>query len=304
MLGKKSKVLMIDDSKMMHLAVRARLVAESIEFHSAYDGTEGLHAARATKPDLILLDVEMPDQNGFDVCRLLKSDSSLSSIPVIFLTGMTATDDKIKGLDLGAVDYVTKPFDAAELQARVRACLRTKELLDLLAQRAMVDGLTGMWNRAYFDNRLASELAQVKRSGGALGCILADIDRFKSINDTHGHGFGDTVLRGVAQLMQNVSRTEDVVCRYGGEEFVILTPGVDMNGAVRLAERMRAAVEGHSFVHNTHRLQVTCSFGVSDASVVETAIVEAADKAMYAAKTNGRNRVERANVTTVIERAA
>ena len=186
----KPKVLMIDNAKMMHGVVKARLTADGMEFHSAFDGVEGLLLAQTIRPDVILLDVEMPSPNGFEVCRCLKDDPTLSNIPVIFLTGVSSTDEKVRGLNLGAIDYVTKPFDAAELQARVRASLRNKELLDLLSKKAMIDGLTGLWNRSYLNQRLKEELAYVKRHKRPLACIMLDVDHFKSINDSHGHGFG------------------------------------------------------------------------------------------------------------------
>ncbi|HVT83374.1 MAG TPA: diguanylate cyclase, partial [Phycisphaerae bacterium] len=199
------------------------------------------------------------------------------------------------GLELGATDYITKPFDPAELKARIRATLRTKTLLDLLSRKAMIDGLTGLWNRTYLDARLSSELAASRRAGSPLACIMADVDRFKSINDTYGHSFGDEVLRAVAHAIGVNCRAEDVVCRYGGEEFSILLPNTNLEAAAEVAERLRRAVESLELVHNNARVPVTCSFGVAHpASHVPPSIVELADQALYKAKHAGRNRVERA----------
>lgn len=289
-MSHKQKILIIDNSRMIHSVVKARLNEDELEFHSALDGEEGIRIAGDLHPDTILLDVDMPLVNGFEVCRRLKADPALSPIPVIFLTGQTSTAEKVKGLNLGAIDYITKPCDVAELQARVRAALRTKELVDLLATRALVDGLTGLRNRAYFDQRLVEELARERRARTPLACCMADVDQFKRINDTHGHGFGDMVLRGVAQIISDSCREEDVVCRFGGEEFVILTPGVNGAGARVLAERVRANIAAHVFMRGGVSLNITCSFGVSETTGGESP-VEAADAALYRAKSAGRNQV-------------
>jgi len=287
----RQKVLMIDDEKLMHTVVKARLADDGIDFHSATSGHQGIALARQIKPDVILLDVQMAQPDGFEVCRQLKADSLLSPIPIIFLTAITSTEDKVRGLNLGAIDYITKPFDAAELQARVRVALRTKELMDMLSTRAMIDGLTGLWNRAYFDTRLAAQVAEAKRHAHSFSCILADADRFKLINDNHGHGFGDFVLRGLARLMQESCRAEDVVCRYGGEEFAILTPGVSASAAGQFAERLRHKIERQPFTRNGLSISVTCSFGIADAPLVAEGLTEASDKALYQSKSDGRNRV-------------
>src|SRR4051812_22667076 len=189
------KVLIIDDSKPIHALVRARLAEEPIELHSAFDGETGIATALNLLPDLILLDVDMPSPDGFEVCRRLKDDPATMTIPVVFLTGMASTEQKIRGLELGALDYILKPFDPAELRARVRTSLRQKYLLDLLAKKAMIDGLTGLWNRTYFDQTLAAQLALFRRAGYPCSVILTDVDNFKLINDQFGHPTGDEALR-------------------------------------------------------------------------------------------------------------
>ena len=288
----KSKILLVDNSKIMHGAVKARLVAAGFEFHSAYSGEEGLALAAKLLPDAILLDVEMPAPNGFEVCRRLKSDLSLSNIPIIFLTGVTTVEEKVKGLNLGAIDYVTKPFDAAELQARIMASLRNKELLDLLSKKAMIDGLTGLWNRGYLDQRLAEELAFAKRhKKNLLACVMLDVDHFKSVNDKHGHGVGDLVLKGIANIIQQLSRDEDICCRYGGEEFAILARGTNGGPAAIFAERLRKGVEGMTFKAGPLSISVTCSFGVADVGTGSDDLLNRADKALYESKQGGRNRV-------------
>ena len=291
------KVLLIDDCPSIHGLVRARLREEPFELHSASNGESGLEAAVRLQPDLVLLDVDMPVIDGFTVCKRLKDDPQTIHVPVIFLTGATSTPEKIRGLELGAVDYITKPFDPAELRARVRASLRTKYLMDLLSRKAMIDGLTGLFNRAYFKTRLEAELSLARRAAKPLSCILGDVDRFKQINDAFGHTFGDEVLCGIAQVLGERTRAEDTVCRYGGEEFVVLCPNTPLAESVALAERLRAAIEHTHWTRGGITVAVTCSFGVAEISSQPTStLVEDADQALYAAKQAGRNRVSAAGV--------
>jgi diguanylate cyclase (GGDEF)-like protein len=295
------RVLIIDDSKPIHALVRVRLADESIELMSAHDGKSGLQAAFDSPPDVILLDVDMPDLNGFEVCRQLKADGRTMDVPVIFLTGASSTEQKIKGLELGAIDYITKPFDPAELRARVRSSLRTKYLLDLLSRKALIDGLTGLWNRLYFDRRMNDELSLSRRSGRPLSCVMGDVDHFKSFNDRFGHTFGDEVLKCVAGTLNDVARTEDVVCRYGGEEFAVIVPNTNLAGAAELAERLRSAVATADIGTRADAPNVTASFGVAeiDADSTIKSLVDAADAALYRAKQGGRNRVECASASLV-----
>jgi len=286
------KVLIVDDSEAIRLLLRARLSTEPVELHCADSGTSGLRLAGELLPDLILLDLGLPDLDGLEVCRRLKANPRTQSIPVVFISGTTDTERKIAGLEMGAADYITKPFDAAELRARIRVSLRTKYLLDLLARKAMIDGLTGLWNRTYFESRLAAETSLARRTVQPLACIMIDLDHFKQINDRYGHPFGDDVLRNVAQVMSDACRTEDLLSRYGGEEFVVLAPNTPAAAAVELAERMRTAVAACSWTHHGNLVQVTSSLGVADLQQSSmSAILESADAALYAAKQAGRNRV-------------
>lgn len=286
------KVLAIDDSEAIHALLRARLSTEPIELHHASGGEEGLRRAAELLPDLILLDVDMPDPDGFEVCRRLKSDARTQSILIVFLSGATSTEEKINGLELGATDYITKPFDAAELRARVRASLRTKYLLDLLGRKAMIDGLTGLWNRAYFEGRLGTELSLARRAQQPLACVMIDLDHFKRVNDHFGHPFGDEVLRSVGQILTETCRSEDVVCRYGGEEFVILAPNTLAQAAIELAERVRQVIQAQIWSHGGKTVNVTCSAGVADLqNSPPPTLLEQADAALYQAKHAGRNRV-------------
>lgn len=176
----KPKILVIDDCLDTQLLIKARLSGEPVEVLSAVDGESGICSAIALEPDLILLDVDLPGRDGFAVCAELKNDPATMDVPIIFLTAAaTSTQDKIRGLELGAVDYITKPFDSAEILARVRASLRTRELVELLSKKAMIDGLTGLWNRAYLDLQVAAESVTAKRTHRPLSCIMVDVDRFK-----------------------------------------------------------------------------------------------------------------------------
>ena len=305
------RVLLIDDGVMIHHLVRVRLAAEDIELHVAGSADAGLALAAAVRPDVILLDVELagpPDpaaaataasaaaaSDGYDVCRRLQDDPALAAAQVIFLSTHATVAERTRGLDLGAVDFVAKPFDPAELRARVRAGLRTKRLLDLLATKAQHDGLTGLWNRAYLNDRLAAEVARADRYGLPLSLVLADVDRFKSINDRFGHPFGDDVLRHVAATLRSVSRTEDVVCRYGGEEFAVVAVGTDPAGGAVLAERLRLAVRGLTLAVGPDPVLVTASFGVAAVAGADTStpalLLAEADRCLYDAKRTGRDRV-------------
>jgi two-component system, cell cycle response regulator len=216
---------------------------------------------------------------------------------VIFLSAASDAGQKIRGLDLGAVDYVTKPFDAAELLARVRAALRTKRLLDMLATRAHIDGLTGLWNRTRFDQELLAQVKLGKRHHHAVGCLMLDVDRFKQCNDSYGHPFGDHVLQTVGQLLSQLCRSGDVACRYGGEEFAIIAPHTDLADAASLAERIRARLAETDFPHREQVVHVTASVGVGavhpvgDTKKAAADLLAIADQNLYQAKAAGRDRV-------------
>lgn len=291
-------ILAIDDSPEIHQLLKVRLKNLDVELSHAHCGFDGFDQAQASNPDLILLDVMMPDASGFDICRKLKATSETRNIPVIFLTGASDVDQKVLGFDVGAVDYIQKPFDSAELIARVRAALRTKRFQDMLAQRAMIDGLTGLWNRAHFDQRLHEEIAAAQRYDRPMSLIMMDVDKFKNLNDNHGHPFGDEVLQAIGDVLQESARMTDWPCRYGGEEFGFILRETDLEGAIIMAERVRAEIEGLELRNKAQAVSVTASFGVVSSTLcmnpVELSskwVIESADKALYAAKESGRNRV-------------
>jgi two-component system, cell cycle response regulator len=288
------KVLIIDDDRDALEIAKIRLSKECLDTVCADGGIHGLEVARREKPDLILLDLDMPDMSGFEVCRALKADQDLCMIPVLFLSGSAGAEDKVRGLDLGAVDYVTKPFDAFELRARVRAALRTKHLQDMLFEHAHIDPLTGLPNRRALAERLQSEWARIQRHGGRLSFIMADIDHFKRINDRYGHHVGDKLLQEVAHAIAGQCREVDLPSRCGGEEFAILVPDEVATGAVSLAERCRQEIEKACVLVSDETVRTTASFGVADAAGADSpeALMKQADVAMYRAKEAGRNRVQ------------
>jgi diguanylate cyclase (GGDEF)-like protein len=299
-------VLVIDDSSDIHDILYVRLKPEDVVLHRAMDAKDGLARARDLLPDLILLDIDMPGMSGLELCQKLKQDGATASIPIIFLTGSADVEVKVQGFDLGAVDYVTKPFQPAELRARVRAALRTKRYHDLLSRRAQIDGLTGLWNRSYFDRRLEEETMAVQRYGRQLSLILLDVDHFKRVNDTHGHPFGDRVLQLVGEAVHRSLRGVDAPCRYGGEEFAVLLTQTDLAGAEIVAGRLRAAVAALGLSHRGTAVTVTASCGVASSELVTpmsrctgALLVEMADEALYAAKQAGRDRVCSAGPMTV-----
>jgi two-component system, cell cycle response regulator len=290
----KPSVLIIDDSKDVHRLVSVRLRPEGIDFSHAYGGVEGLQMARTMLPALILLDMEMPDIRGLEVLRQLKDDAATQDIPVIIISGNQQVDDKVRSFELGAVDYVTKPFEMTELRIRIRQALNTRQLIQMLAQRAQLDGLTGLWNRAFFNQRWKEEFDRSTRHGHSLSVAMVDIDHFKSINDTYGHTTGDAVLQTVAKIIQRCCRTHDLVCRYGGEEFVIVMPDTSPADAVTVCERIRATIEAERWPRHPQRT-VTASIGVgglaNQIGQSADAIIETADANLYEAKRAGRNRV-------------
>lgn len=290
-------ILVIDDDSLTCQLLHHHLAAEQLHVEFAHDGAEGIELALRLVPDIVLMDIQMPGLDGFEACRCMRSEPALNSTQIIFLTGESDRETKIRGLDMGATDYIVKPFDGAELLARVRAALRTKRLLDLLAERAQIDGLTGLWNRAYFDEALIGDLKHAQRHGHWVGCLMTDVDRFKQVNDKYGHPFGDRVLQHIGHVLQQICRGGEVPCRYGGEEFALIVPRADLIGLRSLGERVRAAISAMTFQHRGGTVQVTASVGAAvilpsnDIDGSARQLVSAADDNLYLAKQAGRNRV-------------
>jgi diguanylate cyclase (GGDEF)-like protein len=299
-------VLVVDDSPDVHRLLKARLRHEELQLLAAMSGKEGLAAAREKHPAIVLLDLDMPDLDGFEVLRHLKNDPGTLHIPVIVLSGLQSAQDKVTAFDLGAVDYITKPFNLTELRVRVRSALRMHRLVEMLAQRAQIDSLTGLWNRAYFDKRWSDEVSGAVRHGHALSLAMIDIDHFKTINDTYGHPSGDAVIQGVAKILTREPRQEDVACRYGGEEFALIMPDTAPSEALHLCERIRESMQDMVWPRHPER-HITVSVGMAGAmrvsDVSAAAWLEMADTNLYAAKRAGRNRVVVTEVQSQIRQA-
>ena len=279
------RALIIDDSVPLHNLIKSQLEEEPLEFHSAYDGNTGVTMAASLRPSLVLLDVDMSDMDGFEVCRRLKANVATTTIPVIFLTADFQIKDKVAGLDLGAVDYITKPFKPEELSARVRASLRAKHALD---SKAMVDGLTGLWNRKYLEEHLAMQMTQANRLGRPVAYIAGDLDGLRKINAKYGIPLGDEVIRSVGNILLSECRAEDAVCHFEGGRFAILVSIMGRAGAGRLADRLCRQIQEKLLVVHGNELGVTCSFGVADTFVAgEGSLLERANTALRRAKLNG-----------------
>jgi two-component system cell cycle response regulator len=306
-----SRLLVVDDNDDNLELIRARLASRGYRVDVAGDGETALAMVREAPPELILLDIMMPGIDGLEVLRRIKSDPALPFIPVIMLTALDSTELKVEGLDAGADDYLGKPVNFAELEARVKALLRIKALQEALASRerdlkqaneqlkelAHTDVLTELDNRRHLDERLGELFEHCIRLNEPFSVVMCDLDRFKSVNDTYGHSAGDQVLRSFAQLLRGAARETDRVGRYGGEEFLFLLPGTVLDAAVTFAERARQAVERHTFTIEGTTLRRTMSCGVAawPHPRVKTCddVVHAADAALYVAKETGRNRVVR-----------
>lgn len=289
-------VLLVDDEPVNIEVMAGGLEGYDLVF--AGNGAEALERAGAENPDLIVLDVMMPGLDGYEVCRRLKADDRLRKTPVIFVTAMNQVADEVRGLELGAVDYLAKPVSLPVMRARVRTHLELKLARDILQSRAWVDGLTGLANRRRFDEFLAQEWRRAIRNQTALALVMLDVDFFKRYNDHYGHLAGDACLRQVAGVLRAATqRPGDLAARYGGEEFVCLLPETDTAGAWLVAERIKADLAALGLPHAQSSISayVTVSQGLAVARPAATAaatdLVQAADRWLYAAKTAGRNRI-------------
>jgi len=298
----KQTVLVAEDSATARATVRIYLTSQGYDVVEAEDGRAALEAARREQPDVILLDVEMPELDGRAVLAALCEDESLCDIPVVFLTGRTDSDEVVAGLQAGAHDYLRKPFEMAELVARVSAAARVKRLQDELRRRneeldyfSRLDAVTGLWNRRHVDEQLRVLCGAGRRHGFRVNVLLFDLDHFKSVNDSYGHAGGDAALKAAADCLKGHMRSEDVLGRWGGEEFLAVVPYVDEAGAAALAERARAALASQEVqVADGVVCRLTTSVGVHGADgdgLDPDVLVAAADAALYEAKAAGRNRV-------------
>lgn len=298
-LQAKPKVLVVDDERLNLNALHG-LLRDDYQIMAAISGEQGLKAALSGRPDLILLDITMPDMDGLEVCRRLKADPLTQEIPVIFITGLTQEEDEVKGFGVGAVDYIPKPFNPVIVKARVKTHARLKMQSDFLKELAYLDGLTGVANRRRFQDWAQEELQRQGRLGGVVVAFMIDIDHFKLYNDHYGHQQGDICLKSVAQCLQEeaLQAGDGMIARYGGEEFVGLFRVTDMEAARKLAEKMVARVQSAALAHDkslTHP-HVSISLGgclaTADPSLTLHALLTQADAQLYASKTSGRNQAQ------------
>jgi two-component system cell cycle response regulator len=304
-------ILVADDEPVNRALIQRRLEREGYHVLTAKDGSEAVERALESLPDLVILDVMMPEMDGMNACRLLKENERTRDIPVIFLSARDETEMKVSGLSLGADDYISKPFEAEELIARVNVRIRLKRERDqlrtnaeeasvraeLAQERAMTDALTGLLNRYGLQHILARENAEARRYNRSLSCLLIDLDNFKMVNDTYGHAVGDLALQQIASILTEAVRGTDTVFRYGGEEFLVLLPETDLEGAIALGEKIRAAAASRPFGNGERVFNLTLSAGASTLSDNESGndMIARADLALYHAKEKGRNRVETAS---------
>jgi diguanylate cyclase (GGDEF)-like protein len=306
-------ILLVDDDPGA-IQLMGRILADVGKLRFATNGKDALRLARDSAPDLILLDAEMPGMSGFELLKTLKAESSLTDVPVIFITSHNEAGFEVSALDMGAADFIAKPLKSSRVLARVRTQLRVKHMADELRRTATTDGLTGVANRRQFDVSLESEWRRAQRSGEPVSLLMIDVDHFKLYNDLYGHPQGDTCLCRVTQALRSTcGRPADLVARYGGEEFMILLPQTPREGANHMAQQVLDAVAALGIFHEnsqtTHYVSVSVGIGCFDhasagwASEVHglcaSDLVQAADKALYSAKQAGRARATLRDIADV-----
>ncbi len=291
--GPSMRVLAAEDHPVYQSMLRTMLTKWGYQAVIARTGSEAWNILDSeAAPRLAVLDWMMPGLDGVEICRRLRALQREPYIYIVLLTARTESEDLIEGMDAGADDYLTKPFKPHELRVRIRAGRRILELQDALRRQATHDGLTGLLNRNSILEKLAEEASRSARHGEPVAVLMADLDHFKSVNDTYGHLAGDAVLREAALRFKAVSRAYDAVGRYGGEEFLVVLPGCRTGDAWRQAERLREAIASTPFAIEGGELAVTSSFGLACTDTTTAAqLVRAADEALYQAKSAGRNRI-------------
>lgn len=303
-MDKQPTLLLVDDMSA-NLSLLSELLKHDYRIKIAKSGQKALDLANsADKPDLILLDIEMPEMDGYEVCRQLKNKAETKDIPIIFVTARTDVIDETLGLNLGAVDYITKPFHPEIIKMRIKNHIILKLKSDSLESLARIDGLTHIPNRRYFNDAFTRAYRKSVRDNKSLAVMMIDVDFFKLYNDHYGHGKGDDCLTKVASALSSVlKRATDLVARYGGEEFVVLLDQVDLEGMQVVGEQLLSAVEALAIPHDYSSVvnHITISIGAalkdSSTELTPDALLKCADDALYRAKNQGRNRVEACSAT-------
>jgi diguanylate cyclase (GGDEF)-like protein len=295
------RILVVDDDIENCQMLEAILRRDAYEIVASTDGTKAFEMAADLLPDLIMLDVKMPEVDGWQVSQQLYLAEATQDIPIIFVSGVVLDSEGIaRALDRGANDFITKPFDATEVRARVRACLRNKRLRDelvektrLLAVRATLDDLTGTFNRRLLYDRLRAELSRSKRYQSPTTCLILDIDNLQALNDKYGPPVGDLIIQETATVLRTTMRLYDIIARYASDEFALVLPQAKADQGLRVAERVRKRVESHDYAAGDVSTRVTVSIGLAtypgDGEEVED-LLQAAESALQAAKRGGKNR--------------
>lgn len=299
------KILLVDDIRMNLEIAGKTLEKEGYDLYIADNGFTALDLVRETVFDLILLDIMMPEMDGFETCRKIRQNKRNLDIPIIFLTAKADIDSIVTGFDLGAVDYIRKPFNYLELIARVkthvelkktreelrRKNIKLKEAYEQLKIVAKTDPLTGLINRREMIERIEYEMVIYERSKVNFTLIIGDIDFFKKVNDTYGHECGDKVLASISRIFTKNTRKQDSVGRWGGEEFLFLLPNTNQEQGAVLAEKLRTVIERTGFYKENIKLSLTITFGVCSIKAGQSVneLISDADKALYEGKRRGRN---------------
>ena len=293
---RKNSILIVDDEPS-NINILIHLLWDDYTLHVAKDGASALNLARIHLPDLILLDIILPEMDGYTVLENLRKFSSTKNIPVIFISGLSSIEDEEKGLALEIADYISKPFVPTIVKLRVSNQMRMLNYLRTIERLSMTDVLTGLNNRRSFNERLRQEWSLAIRERIPLSLIMLDVDNFKNYNDTYGHQQGDMALKSLAEVLTNcIKRSSDFVARWGGEEFIVLLPSTDLNGAKLIAERLRTEVEQTPVpLPNGELTTITVSAGITKLTPRQDSMIDKfisdADKALYIAKDKGRNMV-------------
>ncbi len=289
-------ILVIEDHPDQRDLLAIVLQREGYRVVTAGNGVEAMEKLQKEPVQIALSDIMMPKMDGFELIKSIRNDSALKGIYMILITARIQEGDRVRGLDLGADDYITKPFSFSELLARVRVGSRVVQYQQNLEHQTHIDPLTGLFNRRAFERKIGEEFERAKRYNHLVSVLLLDIDNFKNINDTYGHHGGDTALVKISAILREKTRRSDFPARYGGEEFVLILPETDQESALQAASKIHEEIRSQTFGTNASPFMLTVSIGLSSTSTKEYSdwrqMLEDADQAMYVAKNSGKDRVQ------------